>query len=236
MIGIPPKGSQSDIALQVGMSTRTQGRPATSSDNKGVSTQPKRFLTPEEYLAIERKSPFKHEYLNGETYAMGGAKRAHNLIGVNAGAELRQQLRSKPCELYQNDMRVRTTAGLYAYPDLTVVCGEPQFADGEFDTLLNPSLVIEILSPSTEAYDRSEKFKQYRAIDSLQEYLMIASTRVMADLYLRQPSGWLLRVADTLESQIALESCGCTLKLADVYEKVQFGKTDPFMRPLHPDE
>ncbi len=202
-----------------------------------MSTQPKRFLTPEEYLAIERKTQFKSEYWNGVMYAMGGARRAHNLIAMNVGAELREQLRSKPCEAYPSDMRVRTTAGLYTYPDLTVVCGAPDFADGEFDTLVNPSLIIEILSPSTEPYDRIEKFKQYRAIDSLREYLMIASTKVMAELYRRQPDGdWLLRVVDTLDGEITLESCGCVLRLADVYEKVEFGKAEPFMRPLYPAE
>src|SRR5580700_11394593 len=114
-----------------------------------MSTQPKSYLTPGEYLAIERKAQFKSEYWNGEMYAMSGARRAHNVIAFNSAAALAPQLRGKPCEAYVGDMRMRTTAGLYTYPDLTVVCGEPQFVDGEFDTLVNPSSIIEILSPST---------------------------------------------------------------------------------------
>jgi Uma2 family endonuclease len=109
--------------------------------------------------------------------------------------------------------------------------------DGEFDTLVNPSLIVEVLSPSTEVYDRAEKFERYRTIDSLQQYLMIDSTRIHADLYTRQPNGdWLLRVADQLGDAIELSSCGCTLTLAEIYEKVEFGKTEPFMRSARRDE
>jgi Uma2 family endonuclease len=202
-----------------------------------MSTQPKSYLTPEEYLAIERKAQSKSEYWNGEMFAVSGARRAHNVIAFNSALALGSQLQDKPCEAYVADMRVRTTAGLYTYPDLTLVCGEPQFVDGEFDTLVNPSLIVEILSLSTEAYDRVEKFEQYRTIDSLREYLMIASTRIHADLYIRQPNGdWLLRVSDKLEDVIELSSCGCTLRLADVYKKVKFVKSEVSLRPARRDE
>jgi Uma2 family endonuclease len=202
-----------------------------------MSTQPKSYLTPEEYLAIERKAQFKSEYWNGEMYAMSGARRAHNVIAFNSAGALAPQLRGKPCEAYVGDMRVRTTGGLYTYPDLVVVCGEPRFVDGEFDTLVNPSLIVEILSPSTEAYDRGEKFEQYRTIDSLTEYLTLASTRIHADLYIRQPNGdWLLRVSDKLEDAIELASCGCTLRLAEIYEKVEFVKSEASMRPARRNE
>ncbi len=180
---------------------------------------------------MERKAESKSEYWDGEMYARGGARRAHNVIAANVCAELRQQLRTRACETYRGDMRVRTTGGLYTYPDLTVVCGEPRFADGEFDTLLNPSLLVEIRSKSTETYGRAWRFGQYRAIESVQEYLMIASARMSIELY-RQASGdWLPRVPERAEDEVELASCGCRLRLADVYEKVELGKTDAGRKP-----
>src|SRR5437868_8492820 len=140
-----------------------------------MSSQPKTLLTPEEYLAIERKAEYRSEYLNGEMFAMTGASRKHNLIALNIAGELRQQLKSKPCEAYVNDMRVRIPAtDLYTYPDVTVVCGDPEFEDAFIDTLLNPTLLIEVLSESTESYDRGKKFGYYRTIQSLAEYLLVA--------------------------------------------------------------
>ena len=120
-----------------------------------MSSQAKAHLTAEEYLALERKAPYKSEYLKGEVFAMTGASRRHNLISLNIGAELRAQLRQRPCEVYTSDMRVKLGAtGLYTYPDVVVVCGEPAFEDAEVDTLLNPILLVEVLSKSTEDYDR----------------------------------------------------------------------------------
>jgi Uma2 family endonuclease len=187
-----------------------------------VSTQPKTFLTPEQYLEIERKAEFKSEYYQGEMFAMAGAKEAHNLLVANLIRELGQQLRSRPCRVYPSDMRVRVSAtGLYTYPDVVVVRGEPRFLDEQQDTLLNPSLVVEVLSPSTEAYDRGRKSEHYRLIESLGEYLLVASDRLSADLYTRQPDGrWLLASAGRLEDSLDLESAGCRLALADLYEKV----------------
>src|ERR1035441_2998811 len=141
-----------------------------------MATPPKTFLTPEQYLEIERKAEFRSEYYGGEMFAMSGARRGHNLIAWNLAGELRQQLRERPCEAYQHDMRVRvSTAGLYAYPDTVIVCGEPQFLDETQDTLLNPTVIVEVLSPSTEAYDRGDKFELYRAIPSLTYYLLVSS-------------------------------------------------------------
>ena len=124
-------------------------------------------------------------------------------------------------------MRVRVaSSGLYAYPDVVAVCGEPQFLDETRDTLLNPNLLVEVLSPSTEAYDRGLKFELYRSIESLREYLLVSSERVSAELFTRQPDGrWILSGATDLEGMIELQSVGCTLRLADVYEKVQFERT-----------
>ena len=194
-----------------------------------MSTQPKTFLTPEQYLEIERAAEYKSDYCDGEMFAMAGAGEAHNVLVGNLVADLHQQLRSRPCRVYSNDMRVRVHAtGLYTYPDVVVVCGERRFLDDRRDTLLNPSLLIEVLSPSTEAYDRGRKFEHYRSIESLGEYLLVASDRVHADLYTRQPDGrWLLTSADRLEDSLDLESVGCRLALADLYEKVDLPGSQP---------
>ncbi len=187
-----------------------------------MSTLPKTYLTPEQYLEIERKAEFKSEYYQGEMFAMSGAREGHNLIVWNLAAELHRQLRAKPCRAYINDMRVRVNAtGLYTYPDVAAVCGEPQFLDDTRDTLLNPSLIVEVLSPSTEAYDRGRKFEHYRSVESVSEYLMLASERVSAELYTRQPDGrWLLTAAAHMEDSLDLQSVGAHLSLADLYEKV----------------
>jgi Uma2 family endonuclease len=194
-----------------------------------MSTQAKPFLTPEQYLEIERKAEFKSEYYQGEMFAMGGARYAHNVVAGSLIRELGQQLRDVPCTVCSSDQRVLISAtGLYTYPDAVVVCGEPKFLDGEFDVLLNPVLLVEVLSPSTEAYDRGRKFEHYRAIESLQAYLMVAADRVQADLFTRQPDGaWLLTSANRLEDILALPSIACQLPLANLYEKVVFSTRSP---------
>ena len=185
-------------------------------------------MTETEFLAFERASEIKHEYLDGYVYTMTGASRAHNLICINAAATLHGQLRQKPCEIYANDMRVKVQAtGLYTYPDLSVVYDEPQLAGGEFDTLLNPVLLIEVLSPSTESYDRGKKFQHYRQIDSLGDYVLIAQDSPRIERFTRQPDDtWLLADAVGLDASVELPSLGCTLALADVYEKVTFEAND----------
>ncbi len=150
-------------------------------------------FTPEQYLALERKAAFKSEYFDGCIRAMAGASRAHNLIALNLGSEIRSQLRDRPCETYVSDMRVRTgPSGLYTYPDVVVVCGEPRFEDDELDTLLNPTVIVEVLSPSTEAADRGRKFASYRRLASLQEYVLVAQDRACVERYTRQGDEWLL--------------------------------------------
>jgi Uma2 family endonuclease len=155
-------------------------------------------------------------------FARAGAKEAHNLISGNVHGELRQQLRSRPCRPYMSDMRVRVNpGGLYTYPDVTIVCGEPQFLDQQRDTLLNPTLIVEVLSPSTEAYDRGRKFKHYRAVESLSQFLLVSSEQIGAELFTRQPDGsWHLITVSRLEDALDLQSVGCRLALADVYQKV----------------
>ncbi len=193
-----------------------------------MSSKPRVRLTPQEYLAIERQAETKSEYYNGEMFLMTGASREHNLIGTNFTGALQPQLRQKPCEIYANDMRVLIPAtGLYTYPDIVVVCNEPQFEDAELDTLLNPTLIIEVLSDSTEKYDRGKKSENYRSIESLREYLLVAQDEPKLEHYARQSNGgWLLTDYHTLEATVSLPAIECHLSLRDVYDKVVFKPTD----------
>jgi len=188
-----------------------------------MSSQPKTYLTPEEYLATERQAEYKSEYLAGEVFAMVGASRKHNLIAVNILAGLGQQLRDKPSEVYTSNMRLRVPAiDLYTYPDVVVACNEPKFDDDYFDTLLNPILIVEVLSPSTASYDRTKKFGYYRKIESLAEYLLVAQDEHKIEHYVKQPDErWLLSDISSLEAKVELVSIQCTLNLADVYAKVE---------------
>jgi Uma2 family endonuclease len=190
-----------------------------------MSSQTKPYITPEEYLRLERKSECKSEYLNGEIFAMTGASREHNLIATNMSSSLNQQLRAKPCEVYASDMRVKVTVtGLYTYPDVVVVCGEPKFEDEYVDTLLNPTLLVEVLSQSTERYDRIAKSSYYRTLDSLAEHLLVAQDEHRIEQYVKQADGqWLLFDYRSLDSVVELQSIGCSLALRDVYDKVEIG-------------
>lgn len=195
-----------------------------------MSALARAFITPEEYLALERASERKSEYFLGEVFAMGGASREHNLIVGNVVRDLGNQLKGRPCETYPSDMRVKVSAsGLYTYPDVAVVCGQPQFEDAQVDTLLNPTLVIEVLSESTEAYDRGEKFAQYRSIESLQEYVLISQDRCQVERLVRQPNGreWLYSEASDPAGSVPLAAIGCRLSLTEVYERVEFPDRPP---------
>ncbi len=182
--------------------------------------------TVEEYLAFERASEEKHEYYAGEIFAMSGASRRHNLIVMNTGTTLNSQLAQRSFEVYPSDMRVKVNAIKYTYPDVSVVCDEPRFADGEFDTLLNPIVIIEVLSDSTENYDRGKKFEHYRTLESLQEYVLIAQDEIHAEHYVRAAGKWILTEAKTIDAIVELSSVDCTLALADIYRKVTFEADD----------
>ena len=180
-----------------------------------------KLYSPEEYLALERAAETKSEYVDGYIYAMTGASRAHNLVTVNISLRLGNQLLNRPCEIYVADMRVKAaTARSYRYPDITVVCGQPEFEDPRFDTLTNPSVLIEVLSPTTEASDRGRKFAEYQRIPSLREYLLVAQDQPRIDHYVRQDAGWLLKVAEGLDATLRLEAVGCVLELREVYQRV----------------
>jgi len=184
-----------------------------------MSTLSKPYLTPDQYLEIERKAEFKSEYFQGEMFAISGARFAHIQIVANVIRQLGNQLEGQPCQPLSNDMRVCVKpAGLYTYPDMVVVCGEPKFLDNTFDTLLNPTVIIEVLSESTEAYDRDKKFELYRSLESLAEYVMISSLRVRSERYTRQPDGtWNYSSKTNLEDTLELKSIDCQLSLADLY-------------------
>ncbi|HEX3532223.1 MAG TPA: Uma2 family endonuclease [Thermoanaerobaculia bacterium] len=187
-----------------------------------MASEPLHRISVEEYLAVERRSETKSEYLNGEIFSMAGASRSHNRIVLNLGISLDGQLKNRGCEIFVNDMRVSVPAAdLITYPDVVVSCGNPQFADEGADTLLNPTLIIEVLSSSTESYDRGGKFAYYRTLPSLAEYLLLAQDRVYAEHFVKQPNGgWLLTEANGFADVLDLPSVGCTLAMREVYDRV----------------
>ncbi len=181
----------------------------------------KRRYTPEEYLALERKAQFKSEYFGGEIFAMSGASREHNRIALNLASALNARLANGPCEAFVADMRVKVSpSGLYTYPDIVAVCGEARFEDAEVDTLLNPTLIVEILSPSTEGYDRGKKFHHYRRIESLREYVLVSQDRVQVERFSRQEDGWMLTVYGRRDEVIGLASVGAEVPLRVIYERL----------------
>ena len=182
--------------------------------------QPLPALSPEEYLALERVSEIRHEYLDGVVYAMAGETPEHSTICFNLGGLIHAQLRGKPCRGFSPNMKVRTgLSGLFAYPDLAVVCGEPVYHDDRRDVLANPTVIFEVLSPSTEAYDRGEKFLRYRShLASLKEYVLVAQHKPYIEIFSRQQDdSWLLTEVDGLNGKIHLESIDCHLSLAEIY-------------------
>ena len=179
------------------------------------------YLTPEEYLTWERKQPFKNEYHNGQIIAMSGASRAHNRITVDITTQLNNQLMEGECEVFAGEMRVRTSPEVsYFYPDVIVVCGEPRFEDDTFDTLLNPIVVVEVLSPSTAAFDRGEKFEHYKQLVSLQEYILISQNTVRVEHYCRQETQWIHNTFQRLEDILSLASIECEVPLRAIYRRV----------------
>lgn len=193
-----------------------------------MSTVPKSVMFEAEYLAFERQSREKHEFYLGEIFAMSGASRKHNLISGNLFGELRERLKDRLGEAYVGDMRVRVKPnGLYTYPDVVVGCGEPEFLDSDVDTLLNPTLLIEVLSDSTEKNDRGTKFKQYRQIPSLREYILVSQDEPSIEHFARRgDTYWELTETAGLDSQLVLSSLGCQIPLAEVYSKVDFSPNE----------
>jgi Uma2 family endonuclease len=192
--------------------------------HESMSAQPHAKLTEEEYLRIERAAEFKSEYYDGQMYAMSGGSYAHGKIIPNLASALIQRLGGKGCSVTTTEVRVRVSPrGFYTYPDIAVVCGAPKFADDQTDTLLNPTLLVEVLSPSTEAHDRGFKFAQYRQLESLREYALVSQTEPRVEIFRRQPSGeWLLSEATGLHATCRFDSAGCEVPLAEIYYDVSF--------------
>lgn len=189
-----------------------------------MSAIPEQFLSLQDYFALEETGEVKHEFFRGAIYAMTGASARHNLIVANVIGDLHAQLHGKPCRVYPGDLRVKIEAtGLYTYPDAQVICENPRYADARRDTVTDPSVIIEVLSPSTEDYDRGKKFQHYRTIETLREYLVIAQDTPRVEHYIRQDAQqWLLVEITRREQIIPLEAIDCTLTLTAIYEEVTF--------------
>jgi Uma2 family endonuclease len=185
---------------------------------------PAQKLTESEYLAIERKAEIKSEFYNGEMFAMSGGTWAHSLISLNIGGELRQALKGSGRVVFESSMKVKVEfTGLYTYPDVTVACEEQRFVDDETDALLNPTLIVEVLSDSTEKYDRGEKFRQYQKIPSLKEYMVVSQHAPRVELLVRESGGtWRLYQAEGMEGKITSPTLGVTLELREIFANVKF--------------
>ncbi len=190
-----------------------------------MSALPKRYFTPEEYLELELKAEYKSQYVAGEIYAMAGAQPWHVRVADNLTVMLNNRLRGRPCESFSADMRVRVEAAdIYTYPDISALCGTPRFeTNANPQSLLNPQVIFEVLSPSTEAFDRGDKFTRYRKLNSLRDYVLVASERMQVEHFVRQPNGaWTMTEYSQPEHAVPLSSLGCELPLAEIYERVVF--------------
>ena len=190
-----------------------------------MATLPRADLTPEQYLEIERKSDIKHEYLNGRMWAMAGGSITHMRISDDLIVSLHTALRETGCDYFGSNLRLAVSAdGLYTYPDAIVVCGPVQLLN--FDTIMNPVVIFEVLSPSTASYDRGEKFRQYRSIATLREYVMLSQDTYLAEKYERQADGrWILSEFIGLDALLTLASVPCTLALRDIDSRVDLRET-----------
>ena len=191
-----------------------------------MSTQKIKKLTPEEYLEIERNAEFKSEYYNGEMFALAGASYVHNRITRNISKALGLQLKGKVCEEFQSDLKIKEKiSGLFTYPDVVVIRGEPEFYDDEKDVVINPAVIMEVLSKSTETYDRGFKFELYRRIEALKDYFMVSQDKISIEYYTRNDDdSWTLKEFKKINQNIEIKSIGCILELKDVYYKVDLKK------------
>jgi Uma2 family endonuclease len=188
-----------------------------------MSALPKLIYSADEYLALEENAEYRSQFYMGEIFAMAGASRKHNAISMNTSSNLHFQLRSRDCEIYQNDMRVKVTETLYTYPDIAIVCGKPQIEKKRGENLLNPVVLIEVLSPSTEKFDRGEKAQLYRSMPSLKEYVLISQDKSYVEHFIRQENGgWLLKEYSEMSETLRLPNIGCEVALSEIYAKVDF--------------
>jgi len=188
-----------------------------------MSTPPKPYLTPEQYLEIERAAEYKSEYFKGEMFAMSGGTLDHGRIFRNLISLLHVQLRGRSCEIAGSRLRLQVSSeGFYTYPDIVVFCGKPQFADSRTDTITDATVIIEVPSPSTENYDRGFKFEQYRQLASLKDYIVLAQNRIHLEHYTREDSSWVLRETSDPDTVIQLPSIECSFRVGEAYERVEF--------------
>jgi len=200
-----------------------------------MSSQPQHRYTLEEYFELERTSEVKYEYWDGEVYAMSGASPEHEAVLVNVITHLRTQLRRRVCHVFSSNLRIKVPAAPpYRYPDLTALCGQPEYeVIGGVQALTNPTLIVEILSPSTEAYDRGDKFTDYKSIPSFGEYLLIAQHRPHVTHYVRQPdNSWSYEEANELSATLLLPTLDGVLPLNEIYQDVEFAPPEKRLPPF----
>ena len=194
-----------------------------------MTALPKRFFTPQEYLELEVKADYKSQYVAGEIFAMSGAQSPHVYIGVNLIAQLHNRLRGKACRVFSSDMRVKVErSDMYTYPDASVLCGKPEFDfSSKPESLLNPQVIFEVLSPGTELFDRGDKFARYRKIESLTDYVLVGSELMRVEHFVRQEGGaWIMTEYDRPEHRVPLRSLDCELPLEEIYYQVTLPSDD----------
>lgn len=186
-----------------------------------MSAVPKPIYNADQYLALEEAAEYRSQFYFGEIFAMAGASRRHNVASGNVYAFIHAQLRGRSCEVYQNDMRVKVNTDFYTYPDIVIVCGEPTIEKRNGENLLNPTVLIEVLSPSTEKFDGGDKFRFYRLMPSLREYVLVSQDRVSVEHYFRQEdNSWLYTALNDYEDVLELPSVSCSINARDIYDKV----------------
>jgi Uma2 family endonuclease len=187
-----------------------------------MSSLPERVYTAQEYLALERAAEFRNEFVNGQIRALSGGSLAHNLLVGNLLVGIREQLRGRSCSVFSNALRVKVdTLETYVYPDVVALCEPPRLEDAHADTLLNPAVIVEVLSESTERYDRGDKFAHYRKIDSLREYILVAQDKVRIEQYVRHGEHWLFNEISDPAGALRIETLGCEIAIRDVYDRVE---------------
>ncbi len=186
-------------------------------------------LTPEDYLNFERESDERHEFIDGEIYAIAGESLSHSRVCMNLAREIGNALKDRRCEPLSPNMKVRTsTASLFSYPDLTIICGEPQFHDRKKDVLVNPQVIFEVLSPSTSEYDRTTKFQKYRiGNETLTDYVLVSQDKPFVEHFVKQTDGnWIYRSYGLIDDTLNIETIECVLSLREIYDRVEF-ETQP---------
>ena len=193
-----------------------------------MSTSALKRLSLDEYIAHERQATEKSQFFDGELFAMAGGSHNHSLIGSNLVGESRNVLKPRDCQVHGSDMRVVCPSGLGTYPDCLIVCGPPEFADTQNDTLTNPTIIFEVLSPSTESFDRGGKFGHYQSLPSLREYVLVSQDRMRIEHFVRQPQAdqWLLTVIEGIDADLVLPTIEIRLSLAEIYAKVSFEESE----------